>query len=155
MLKEDYVIQFYYYLSYVIIISFNIYSCYYLLILLLLMNLEPGDTEVHRPGVKQMTHENFLAMLKGLPEGKKDDATEDFAAAASGAEKRELDSIKKSARAKAATVIGGTQGSSGSSSSGAGAPAAGVTWNALLDDYPLAGQSMALKVRRKLPLYRF
>jgi len=106
---------------------------------------EPGDTEVHRPGVKQMTHENFLAMLKGLPEGKKDDATEDFAAAASGAEKRELDSIKKSARAKAATVIGGTQGSSGSSSSGAGAPAAGVTWNALLDDYPLAGQSMALK----------
>jgi hypothetical protein len=76
------------------------------------MNLDAGDTEVHRPGVgvKQMTHENFLAMLKGLPAGKTDDATEDFAVAASGAEKRELISIKKSARAKAATVIGGTQG---------------------------------------------
>lgn len=112
--------------------------------------LDAGDTEINRPGVgvKQMTHENFLAMLKGLPAGKTDvDATEDFAAAASGAEKKELNSIKKSARAKAAAVIGSTPGSSGSSSSGAGAPAAGVTWNALLDDYPLTGQSMALKVR--------
>ena len=35
----------------------------------------------------------------------------------------------------------------GKSSSGASGTAGGITWNALLDEYPLAGQSMALKVR--------
>jgi hypothetical protein len=96
---------------------------------------EGGDTEVHRPDVKQMTHENFLAMLKGLPAGEKEDAT------TSSSKAKALDSDNKPLRAKEGTVA------HSSSSRTADAPSgSSVTWNALKDDYPLGSQSMALKV---------
>lgn len=84
-----------------------------------------------------MTHENFLAMLKGQKEDAK--VMEEFEAVTS----KGKSSINndKSSRGKS------SEKSSGSSSTGASGSAGPVTWNALLDDYPLAGQSMALKVR--------
>lgn len=83
-----------------------------------------------------MTHENFLAMLKGQKEDAK--VMEEFEAVTSKG--KPLTNNNKLPREKV----------SGSSSTGASGSAGPVTWNALLDDYPLAGQSMALKVRTTL-----
>jgi hypothetical protein len=89
-----------------------------------------------------MTHENFLAMLKGQKEDAK--VMEEFEAVTSKG-KSTINNDKLS-RGKS------SEKSSGSSSTGASGSAGPVTWNALLDDYPLAGQSMALKVRTSSPL---
>lgn len=80
-----------------------------------------------------MTHENFLAMLKGQKEDTK--AMEEFEAATSRTK------ISKDERSKKG--IPHAPSSSGAAGPGAG----GITWNALRDEYPLAGQSMALKVK--------
>jgi hypothetical protein len=84
-----------------------------------------------------MTHENFLAMLKGQKEDAK--VMEEFEAVTSKG--KSTTNNDKLSRGKS------SEKSSGSSSTGASGSAGPVTWNALLDDYPLAGQSMALKVR--------
>ena len=92
-----------------------------------------GETTIHRTDVKQMTHENFLAMLKGQKEDTK--AMEEFEAATSKTK------VSKDERSKKGIP-------QAPSSSGAADPgASGTTWNALRDEYPLAGQSMALKVK--------
>ena len=85
-----------------------------------------------------MTHENFLAMLKGQKEDTK--VMAEFEAAASRTKSSE----------KSSTGIPQAPSSSSASNSTGGAGRAGaITWNALLDDYPLAGQSMALKVNEE------
>lgn len=85
-----------------------------------------------------MTHENFLAMLKGQKEDVK--VMEEF-----DAKTRKSKQLSSSDR-KSSTQDKAVERSSGNSSSGASGAAGGITWNALLDEYPLAGQSMALKV---------
>ena len=84
-----------------------------------------------------MTHENFLAMLKGQKEDVK--VMEEFDAKTQ--KSKQLSSSDRKAHDNA------VERSTGNSSSGASGSAGGITWNALLDEYPLAGQSMALKVR--------
>lgn len=80
-----------------------------------------------------MTHENFLAMLKGQKEDSK--AMEEFEAATSNTkiprEERSKKGIPQAPSSSGATSTGGN----------------GITWNALRDEYPSAGQSMALKVK--------
>ena len=95
------------------------------------------ETEIHRTDVKQMTHENFLAMLKGQKEDTK--VMAEFEAATNKTKsneksKKSITQAPSSSSSSAGNSVGGT-GRTGE-----------ITWNALLDDYPLAGQSMALKV---------
>jgi hypothetical protein len=85
-----------------------------------------------------MTHENFLAMLKG---GKKDARVLEEFESTSNKGSIMTNSRDRSSGSEVAERI------AGKSSSGAAGAAGGITWNALLDEYPLAGQSMALKVR--------
>ena len=96
------------------------------------------ETTINRTDVKQMTHENFLAMLKG---GKKDARVMEDFDSSSNKGSIMTHSRDRSSGSEVAERI------AGKSSSGASGTAGGITWNALLDEYPLAGQSMALKVR--------
>lgn len=97
-----------------------------------------AETTINRTDVKQMTHENFLAMLKG---GKKDARVLEEFESTSNKGSIMTNSRDRSSGSEVAERI------AGKSSSGSSGAAGGITWNALLDEYPLAGQSMALKVR--------
>lgn len=97
-----------------------------------------AETTINRTDVKQMTHENFLAMLKG---GKKDARVLEEFETSSNKGSIMTNSRDRSSGSEVAERI------AGKSSSGSSGAAGGITWNALLDEYPSAGQSMALKVR--------
>ena len=97
------------------------------------------ETEIHRTDVKQMTHENFLAMLKGQKDDEK--VMEEFESATLKTKSNDALKKGKTGSVQAPSSSSGNNGS-GSVSTGR----TGITWNALKDDYPLAGQSMALKV---------
>ena len=86
-----------------------------------------------------MTHENFLAMLKGQKDDEK--VMEEFESAT--LKTKSNDALKKG-KTGSVQAPSSSSGNSGSGSVSTGRT--GITWNALKDDYPLAGQSMALKV---------
>ena len=88
-----------------------------------------------------MTHENFLAMLKGQKDDEK--VMEEFESAT--LKTKSNDALKKG-KTGSVQAPSSSSGNNGSGNGSVSTGRTGITWNALKDDYPLAGQSMALKV---------